>query len=77
MPDLYAEWEVKEEEVRVHIGADVSIMRDRSGGRKSGIPITMKRFRERIEKDEEGDLDMLEWGGCGCMTEDDTESDGV
>jgi hypothetical protein len=60
-PAVYAEWERNEEEVRQHIGKDVSILRDRRGGTTK--PMTLSAFRERIQS---GDYDHTEWGGCGC-----------
>ena len=67
IPDTYAEWEDKEEELREFLDADVAILRDRSGG--GSRPITLKDFRLRIESENTGQLDLFEWGGCGCMTE--------
>lgn len=60
-PAVYAEWERNEEDVRQHIGQDVSILKDRRGGTTK--PMTLAAFRSRIET---GDFDKLEWGGCGC-----------
>lgn len=64
MPERYAEHEAKEEEFRAFIGKDVSILKDRRGGETR--PITLKEFRERIEAQDVGQLDLFEWGGCGC-----------
>lgn len=65
-PDFYAFNERREQDIRAFLGADVSILTDRSG---DGVkkPLTMQRFRERIEAG--GQFDMLEWGGCGCFLE--------
>lgn len=60
-PAVYAEWERNEEDVRQHIGQDVSILKDRRGGVTT--PMTLATFRGRIET---GDYDKEEWGGCGC-----------
>ncbi len=60
-PHVYAEWERNEEDLRRHIGQDVSILKDRRGGITK--PMTLATFRERIET---GDYDKHEWGGCGC-----------
>jgi len=60
-PAVYAEWEKNEEDVRKHIGQNVSILKDRRGGTTK--PMTLAAFRERIET---GDYDQHEWGGCGC-----------
>ena len=68
-PDEYARWEAEENEVRVHIGKDVSILTDRRGG--SRRPLTLAAFRERKEAD---DYDHDDWGSCGC-TEDAVQGD--
>jgi hypothetical protein len=64
-PARFAEWEAKEEEVRQHIGADVSILRDRSGGETSVM--TLAALRHEVEA---GIAQPL-WdiGGCGCFEE--------
>ena len=62
-PLRYREWEENEEDVRQHIGADVSMLKDRRGGTKK--PLTLRALRKRIEA---GDptLPKYDWGGCGC-----------
>ena len=60
-PAVYDEWERNEEDVRQHLGKDVSILKDRRGGTTK--PMTLAAFRKRIET---GDYDHHEWGGCGC-----------
>tara|TARA_R100000781_G_C4056698_1_gene119600 strand:+ start:145 stop:930 length:786 start_codon:yes stop_codon:yes gene_type:complete len=67
LPERYKEWEEKEEELRQHLDANVSILRDRRGG--TSKPMTLAAFRERIETKNTGQLDLLEWGGCGCMSD--------
>lgn len=58
--------EAEEEELRVYLDKPVTILRDRVGG--ASTPVTLKEFRERIER--QGELfDDGEWGGCGCFTE--------
>jgi hypothetical protein len=68
MPERYAVWEQKEEEVRQHIGKDVSILNDRSGGGPRR-PLTLAQFRNRVENQIE-EIDELDIGGCGCFFED-------
>ena len=63
-PDRYSYAEVKEEEVRQHLGKDVSILKDRRGG--STKPLTLCAFRHRLQADP-NDYDKQEWGGCGCF----------
>lgn len=64
MPERYAWWEAKEQEVREHLDKDVAILRDRRGGTLT--PLTLRAFRERHEG--EPDLtDRDDVGGCGCF----------
>lgn len=62
-PARFAEWEQNEEDVRQHLGADVSILRDRADGDTK--PLTLARLRKQIEA---GIAQPL-WdvGGCGCF----------
>lgn len=62
-PTRYAEWERKEEEIRQHIGADVSILRDRSGGETSVL--TLAALRQEVEAGVAQPL--WDIGGCGCF----------
>jgi hypothetical protein len=73
MPERYAYHESEEEKLRETVG-DYSVMRDRTGGTTKTL--TMKDFRERIEEmkrkkcsAESLQLDLFEWGGCGCAVE--------
>jgi hypothetical protein len=34
MPDRFADWEAREQALRDHLGKDVSILRDRTGGER-------------------------------------------
>ena len=63
-PDVYAEAEQKEEDMRAFLGRDISILTDRKGGAKK--PLSLKIFRERKERGQEHDVH--EWGGCGCYS---------
>lgn len=67
MPERYAEHESSEERMRARLG-DVSVMKDRRGGKTA--PLTMKQLRERIESGES--FDRNEWGGCGCALDEST-----
>jgi hypothetical protein len=69
-PDRYAYHEAKEEELRGYLDADVSVLRDRAGG--ASTPLTMREFRERIES-QPAMFDALDFGGCGCFTDDYSE----
>lgn len=68
-PHTYAYHERKEQEIRDYLGKDVTILRDRRGGKVT--PITMKEFRQRLE--DGGQCDLFDWGGCACM---DAEEEG-
>lgn len=65
-PQRYRFHEEREQELREHLGADVSVLRDRTGG--SVKPLTLRRFREQIE-DQPDLFDPFDVGGCGCFTE--------
>lgn len=64
-PDRYKYHEENEQAFRDMTGKDHSIMKDRTGGQTRTL--TMKDFRERIER--QGSFDQFEWGGCGCAAE--------
>lgn len=64
MPERYAEHEAKERELRGVLG-NHSILRDRVGGTTK--PMTLEEFRKRIEA--KGEVDLYDWGGCGCAIE--------
>ena len=75
LPDVFAEWEGKEEEFRQWIGRDdIAILRDRSGGESK--PLTLREFRERTEAGSWGVLDLFAnegpADGCGgsCFFEE-------
>lgn len=61
-PERYAAHEQWEEGMREIVG-NHSIMSDRSGDGKKK-PLTMRKFRERLENG--GHFDKLEFGGCAC-----------
>jgi len=65
-PARYAYWEAHEQELRDYLDADVAILRDRAGG--TVTPLTLHRFRERIES-QPAMFDALDFGGCGCFVE--------
>jgi hypothetical protein len=65
-PDRYAFHEAEDAKLRDHLGKDVAILRDRTGG--TVTPLTLRRFRERIE-DQPNLFDPNDYGGCGCFTE--------
>lgn len=68
LPERYAEWEANEASLRDYLGADVAILRDRTGG--GLVPLTLTTFRERMEAGGE-QLDLWDIGGCGCFVAED------
>lgn len=64
MPERYRFHEEQEEAMRAMVG-NHSILSDRTGGTRK--PLSLKLFRETIERQETFDRD--EWGGCGCAIE--------
>ena len=68
LPERYARHEAEEQRLREYLDEDRAILRDRRGG--TVRPMTLREFRERVEAG--GDqLDLFEWGGCGCFIGDD------
>ena len=65
MPERYKFHEDQEQALREYLDKDVSVLRDRRGGKTR--PMTLKEFRERIERGEQHD--RHDWGGCGCAIE--------
>lgn len=64
MPERYAEHEQREQDLRGHLGKDVSILRDREFG--DTRPMTLREFRQRLEAGKTMD-DLFGIGGCGCF----------
>lgn len=67
MPERFAEWEAKEQHMRDVLGKDVSILRDRRGGKAR--PLTLRELRER-HTDTPDQLDLFDIGGCGCFVDE-------
>ena len=70
-PDRYAYHEAKEQELREYLDKDVSVLRDRTGG--TSTPLTLRQFRERIQRQPEL-FDDFDWGGCGCFVAEEVPS---
>jgi hypothetical protein len=64
-PDRFAAAEAHEQRMRSTLGANVSILRDRTGG--TTAPLTLTALRHRIETDPQVAIGGLDWGGCGCF----------
>lgn len=64
-PERYCYHEQQEQKIRKKLGKDISILKDRRGGKVK--PLTLKDFRERLDKSPNL-FDENEWGGCGCFS---------
>ena len=69
---VFDEWRDMEQDMRAHLGADVSMMKDRRGGETK--PLTLLDLQQRIESGLQ--VDMFDWGGCACFagSDDDIEA---
>ncbi len=65
LPERYAEHEQAEEDLRQELHKDISILRDRTGGETS--PMTLRAFRVRLQDTSGKQVEMFDWGGCGCF----------
>ena len=64
MPDRYDHHAKKEQEMRDYLDADQAILTEQTNGEKR--PLTLEVLRQRSE----AQIDMLDWGGCGCFSSD-------
>jgi hypothetical protein len=67
-PERFAYWEAKEQEVREHLDKPVTILRRQE--RNQPVPVTLRRFREEIER-QPSMFDADDFGGCGCFVDED------
>lgn len=63
LPEVYGDWERNEQELREHLGKDVAILRDRSGGVVRPLPLL--ELRQRVHGNTIV-VDETDVGGCGC-----------
>lgn len=73
-PATFHDWERREQEFRDFIGKDVAILRDRTGGITTPLPLSTLRERLGVAPSAYSDGD---WGGCNCMTPTEDESSEV
>lgn len=73
MPERFAMWEAKEQEIIKHIGKDVSILMDMKDGVRRSLPLI--ELRRRVE-DQPQLIDNDDLGGCGCFFEQDERGEG-
>lgn len=85
-PDRYAFHEAEEQALRDHLGKDVAVLNDRTqdardaarlpdGKVPNRVPLTLRRFRERIEADATL-FDAFDVGGCGCFVAEEVTASG-
>lgn len=67
-PDLYKYHEQKEQEMREFLDKDISILRRQIKGVK--YRLTLKQLREEIEQNNLENIDLDDFGGCGCMVQE-------
>lgn len=72
LPERYAYHEAQEEKMRADVGPEATVLKDRKGGG----PRRALSLRELRERHEAGDqqLDLFDWGGCGCAVDDQAEA---
>jgi hypothetical protein len=68
MPERFATWEAKEQEMREFLDKDVAILSEVVAGVKKPLPLI--ELRQRIERQPE-QIDLFDIGGCGCFFEND------
>ncbi len=68
MPERFAMWEAKEQEVREYLDKDVAILSEVKNGVKKPLPLI--ELRRRVE-DQPQLVDETDLGGCGCFFEED------
>ncbi|MEH6941621.1 hypothetical protein [Bacillus sp. JJ722] len=66
MPERFAYYESKEEEMRKFLGKDIAMMKKTKN--KVTFPYTLRQLREDIEAKES--IDMTDIGGCGCFVQE-------
>jgi hypothetical protein len=66
LPDVYAQWEQNEQQIRDHLGRDVAILRSWTGDRG---PLTLAQLRERIDAGDVGQEQLWDVAGCDCFGE--------
>jgi hypothetical protein len=70
LPETYAKWRAGEKRIRDYLGKDVAILRDRTGGKVTPLPLD--EFEKRIAKK---NYDEYEIGGCGCFLDQEEGDD--
>lgn len=73
MPERFAEYEQKEQDLREYLDADVAMMKKTRN--KVTSPYTLKQLREDMEHNCQ--IDMFDIGGCGCFVNYESEDANV
>lgn len=64
LPDVFARWEAEENAMREYLGRDdVAILKRQVNGEVRPFPLS----ELRAEVEANGQLDLFDWGGCGCF----------
>jgi hypothetical protein len=71
MPERFAEWERREQEVSEFLGKPVAILRDRRGGVVTPLPLVELRRRGESQPSL---IDADDIGGCGCFVDYEEET---
>jgi hypothetical protein len=71
MPERFAVWERKEQEVADYLGRPVSILSEVVNGEKRALPLHV--LRERAES-QPALIDWMDVGGCGCFVDFEDEA---
>lgn len=67
LPDVFARWESEEIAMQRYLGrADVAILKRSVNGEMQ--PYTLTQLRQDVEAS--GQLDLFDWGGCGCFAQE-------
>jgi hypothetical protein len=72
MPERFQVWQEKEQELRDHIGKDVTILSEVVNGVKRPLPLIELRRRAEEQPSLIDDLDI---GACGCFVQDEMPVD--
>jgi hypothetical protein len=70
LPDVYAEWERNEEQIRQHLGKDVTILRHQVDSERRNISLA------ELRQQPDNQCDLFDWGGCGCFAPNEDEMEG-
>lgn len=68
LPDVFARWEQEENNMRKRTKKNIAILKKQTNGKTRPYPLS--QLRSDIEAENEGQLDLLDWGGCGCFLDD-------